>query len=113
MVQQQIVNQVISLFKKHPSFRDERYGTIEFICLKYYRDFYGKSIYSDYKLLSDIDRAFRLVQQRIPDLRGNTWLQRQVQGGEISKNDLDEIMDEEIESAAKQLNLFVEHFNKL
>lgn len=101
-----IVRQVINLFKKHPSFRDDRYGTIEYICLKFYREHYGHSIYSDFKLLSDIDRAFRMVQQEIPELRGADWLLRQRNGGEISQEEYEnQKMKSEIKESVEQLKL--------
>ncbi len=57
-----IVKKVIELFQKHKSFRDDRLGTIEYIVSIHFRAHYGISIISDYRLMADIDRAFRLVQ---------------------------------------------------
>ena len=71
----EIINQVINLFERFPDYRDDRYGTIEYIVQNHYADMYGKSgLRYDFKLLTDIDRVFRLVQQEIPALRGKEWL---------------------------------------
>jgi len=56
--------------------------------------------------MSDIDRAFRYIQQHEPKLRGLHWLKRQRQGGEISKSEYEKLMDDEIENYVKQLKLF-------
>jgi hypothetical protein len=103
-----IVKQVIDLFKKHPSFRDDRYETVEWILLKHYRNHYGHSIKADFRILTEIDRAFRLIQQDIPELRGKTWLARQRQGGELSAEEYEreKMMEDDILEAAKQLDLF-------
>ena len=113
MVNNQIVTQVIALFKKHETFRDERYETIEYIINKHYKEFYGKSIFTDFKLLTDIDRAFRLVQAEIVELRGKKWLDRQRQGGEISQEDYEnQKMQSDIRDAAQQLDLFTDTDNE-
>jgi len=99
-----VIEQVIKLFTEEPSFRDNKYATIERIVTEYYISEYGKSIYTDFKLMTDIDRSFRFIQQYIPELRGDEWLKRQRQGGRISKNDYDD--SNNIEELVKQLNLF-------
>jgi hypothetical protein len=98
-----LVQQVIKLFVDNPEYRDDKYITLEYIINNYYKNEYGKSIIMDFKLMSDIDRAFRYIQQHDPNLRGNDWLKRQRQGGELSNVDLE---DNEIEKLVKQLKLF-------
>lgn len=107
-VRKDVIRYVIELFTSQPYYRDERYETIEWIIDNKFRDVYGKSTIMDFKLTSDIDRAFRLVQQEIKELRGETWLKRQRQAGEISKEDYDDIMGmkEQINQLSKQLKLF-------
>ena len=102
-----LVEQVIKLFVDKPDFRDDKYLTIEYIVNTYYRKEYGKSIVTDFKLMSDIDRAFRYIQQHEPSLRGKEWLKRQKQGGELSKSDYDRLMESNMESTVvQQLALF-------
>ena len=101
-----LVEQVIKLFVEKPEYRDDKYITIEYIVNTYYKKEYGKSISLDFKLMSDIDRAFRYIQQYEPSLRGAEWLKRQRQGGEISKTEYENLMDNEIEKLVKQLKLF-------
>lgn len=101
-----VVQQVIKLFVDEPKFRDDRYGTIEEIVNRFYLSSYGNSICIDFKLMTDIDRAFRYIQQYEPSLRGETWLKRQRQAGEISKEDFEKLNENEIEDIVKQLHLF-------
>jgi len=101
-----LVEQVIKLFIDSPEHRDDKYITIEYIVKTHYKKDYGKSITTDFKLMSDIDRAFRYIQQYEPTLRGKDWLKRQRQGGEISKTQYEKLMDNEIEELVKQLKLF-------
>ena len=103
-----VIQQVIKLFTEEPSYRDDRYGTIVRIVTEHYYQDYGKSIYVDFKLMTDIDRSFRYIQQYEPKLRGSEWLKRQRQSGEISKNEYHTFQDSnnEIEEIVKQLNLF-------
>jgi hypothetical protein len=103
-----LVEQVIKLFTEQEEYRDDRYLTIQYIVDKYYKKEYGKSIILDYKLMSDIDRAFRYIQQYHPKLRGKTWLKRQRQAGEISKEDYIRLTEHELEleTIVKQLKLF-------
>ena len=103
-----IINQVINLFEELPDYRDNRFGTIEYIVDRYYMDFYGKQgVLYDFKLLTDIDRIFRLVQQEIPALRGKEWLKRQMLSGEISRDVYNEALEMyEIVNEIKQLKLF-------
>lgn len=103
-----VLKHVINLFTNEPFYRDERHLTVEKIIESHYRYMYGKNVIIDFKLTSDIDRAFRLVQQEIKELRGEKWLQRQLLAGEISKEDYQEItgMKEQINELSKQLKLF-------
>ena len=101
-----LVEQVIKLFIDNPEYRDDKYITIEYIVSTHYKKDYGKSVSTDFKLMSDIDRAFRYIQQYEPTLRGKHWLKRQRQGGEISKTQYEKLMDNEIEELVKQLKLF-------
>jgi hypothetical protein len=101
-----LIEQVINLFISQPDYRDSRYGTIEYICNQYYKEYYGLNIKSDYKMLSDIDRCFRLVQQEIPKLRGKNWIKRQKQAGEIPKDKYDIEISENINNVCKQLKIF-------
>ena len=101
-----IIEQVIKLFIEKPEYRDDKYITIEYIVNTYYKEHYGKSIMTDFKMMTDIDRAFRYIQQYEPKLRGNEWLRRQRQGGEISKSDYERMIENEITKIVKQLELF-------
>jgi hypothetical protein len=103
-----VLQQVIELFTTVPYYRDERYETIEYIVNKYYLADYGKSIKMDYKLMSDIDRAFRNVQQLQPQLRGKNWIDRQRQSGEISAAEFQYMksLQEDIDEIIVQLKLF-------
>lgn len=102
-----LIEQVIKLFEYEPSFRDDRYGTIVTIVKRHYVKDYGKSVVSDYKLTSDIDRAFRLIQQEVPQLRGKTWVKRQRKAGEITREEYEfQTMGSEVKKIAKQLHLF-------
>jgi hypothetical protein len=101
-----LIQQVLKLFVEKTEYRDDKYITIEYIVNTYYKNDYGKSIVVDFKLMSDIDRAFRYIQQHEPKLRGLHWLKRQRQGGEISKSEYEKLMDDEIENYVKQLKLF-------
>lgn len=98
-----LTEQIINLFTSEPEYRDDRWGTIEFLIANYYRDEYGKNILSTAKLVFDIDRGFRYVQQHIPKLRGKTWLKRQLQAGEISKSHFESMKDVEMENDVKDL----------
>lgn len=84
-VNKYIIRKMITLFKEHPEYRDKRLETIEKIIIDNYMPLWGKSIKSDCKLANDIDRVFRLIQQKIPELRGKDWLKRQRMGGVISE----------------------------
>lgn len=103
-----LIEQVVKLFTEEEKYRDERFLTIEYVVDTYYKDTYGKSIIMDFKLMTDIDRAFRYIQQYHPKLRGKTWLKRQRQAGEISKEEYLRLTEHEseLESIVKQLKLF-------
>lgn len=102
-----LIQQVIKLFTEMPDYRDDRFKTIDYIVKNYYFFDYGKSYQMDYKIMSDIDRAFRYIQQHSPELRGNEWIKRQRKGGEISKEEYESLMDNKMEElVVKQLKLF-------
>ena len=61
-----------------------KYGTITKIVQQHYSDEFGKNIEANCKLIMEIDRSYRLIQQHVPILRGKKWLKRQKQGGVIS-----------------------------
>ncbi len=82
-ISKELLFQVIDLFQKEKAFRDSRMGTIEQIITLHYRDWWGDNIRVSAKLVFDIDRAFRYVQQHLPELRGENWVQRQKMAGEI------------------------------
>lgn len=58
--------------------------------------------------MTDIDRAFRYIQQFEPSLRGEKWAERQRKGGEISENEMKQMMKAKktIIDAVKQLRFF-------
>jgi hypothetical protein len=80
-IHQRIIANVIDLFKKHPEYRDDKWGTIKRVwsSIKHELQIYDEL--ASIKLAFDVDRAFRYVQQHFPELRGKTWLARQKQGG--------------------------------
>ena len=86
----QIRRQVIQLFQEQPHYRDDRHGTREYIIETYYNQYFSKSIRVACTLSDHIDRAFRWVQQRHKELRGETWLRRQRMAGEISAEEYEE-----------------------
>lgn len=64
-----VIQQTVKLFTDNESYRDDRYGTVEYIIKTYYLESYGRSVRTDFKLMTDIDRAFRYIQQFEPNLR--------------------------------------------
>jgi len=98
-----LIQQIIKLFVEQPEYRDDHFGTIEYITRKYYIGEYGKSIKADFKLLADISRGFRFIQQFEPKYRGKTWLSRQRQAGEITRDEYEKC--HEIKETIKQLKL--------
>lgn len=109
-VRKVLLEEIINLFTEKKDYRDDRWATVEYIVENHYRQDYGKDILSTAKLIFDIDRGFRYVQQYIPELRGSKWLKRQRQGGRISvqqyENMVDEEFEQEVKDLAKQLKLF-------
>jgi len=103
----ELIAQIIKLFTEEPDYRDERYDTIKHIIEKYYRKDFGKDIIVSYKLAADIDRAFRYIQQHVPQLRGKDWLLRQRNSGEISKDEYDEKsgIEKDIKFICKQMKV--------
>jgi hypothetical protein len=65
-----VIQQTIKLFTDKVEYRDDRYGTVNYIVSTYYMETYGRNIKVDFKLMTDIDRAFRYIQQFEPSLRG-------------------------------------------
>lgn len=106
-VQRILIEQIIKLFTEKPEYRDNHYGTIEYIVSNHYSDEYGKSVKADFKLMTDISRGFRYIQQFEPTLRGKTWIQRQWKAGEISREEYERQteMSEEIKSVMKQMKI--------
>lgn len=106
-IRKDLLGQIIKVFSLDPKYRDDRMLTIEKVVKTHYRKWFGKDIVVTAKLISDIDRAFRYIQQHIPTLRGKNWLLRQRLSGEISEqeyqNNLDAIND--IQKICKQMKL--------
>lgn len=101
-----LVYRVIKLFREEPKYRDDQWATMERLINDHYSAWYGsKNISQSAKIVFDISRAFRYVQQHIPQLRGTTWKKRQIQGGERFKG---EITDKELKKACEQLKLDLE-----
>lgn len=102
-----VLQQVIKLFTELPEYRDDRYGTIKYIVETHYLNGYGKSICTDFKLMSDIDRSFRYVQQFSPELRGKTWFERQRRAGEMTKEEYRNVkkMEKEVKYICKQMKI--------
>lgn len=85
---QTVYEQVKKLFIEMPGCRDNRDKTIEYIVKTYYLNMFGVGIIYTFRLLANIDRAFREVQQDCPELRGKNWPWRQFISGEINKDEL-------------------------
>jgi hypothetical protein len=109
-VRREIIVNVINLFKANPKMRDNRIATIECLVEKHYAEWFGKNVKASAILVMDIDRAFRLVQQYTPDLRGKNWLKRQKQSGEITADEYKKAMRTigYIKSITSQLKLTFE-----
>ena len=57
----------------------------------YKKEDYYDAVFS--KKLSNVDtikRLWALIQERIPELRGNKWQERQIQGGQIASEIVDD-----------------------
>ncbi len=104
-ISKELLFQVIDTFQKEKALRDSRMGTIEHIINLHYKDWFGDNIRVSAKLVFDIDRAFRYVQQHLPELRGENWLQRQKMAGEIG--------DESIFTSGGDLNQIKEISNQM
>ena len=89
-VTKSLYRQIVKLFTDYPEYRDDRYKTFEYIVTHFYTREYGRGIVNIFVLAHNIDRAFRYVQQHVPELRGENWLQRQRQAGEITEDELRE-----------------------
>lgn len=88
-VKKQIVKQVIELFSEDASYRDDRWETIRAVTNTLRKDFPELDEFGIIQLAFDVDRAFRYIQQHIPSLRGESWLERQRMSGEISREEYD------------------------
>lgn len=86
-VSNKIIAHVIDLFRKEPKYRDDRQGTVLRIIKDFYSPVWGHNMKNDCKLVYDVDRAFRFVQQHVPQLRGAKWHWRQYMSGEISRKE--------------------------
>ena len=104
-VKKLVYKQVIRLFVEAPEYRDKRVDTIAHIVQTHYTRYYGVTVETDFRILSDIDRAFRLVQQHVPELRGLKWLERQRKGGEIDNGGQLALEEEMVRDACNQLQL--------
>ena len=88
-ISKEIISEVINVFVENKKLRDDRWGTIKIVTDRIMKKNKLKHRWSLVKISFDVDRAFRYVQQHIPEMRGKTWLKRQLQAGEISKDDYD------------------------
>jgi hypothetical protein len=106
-VRKELLQQVIRLFRDYPFYRDNRLDTVEWIFKNYYKSWVNiNNIKTVAVILYDIDRAFRLIQQHAPELRGKQWRARQKQGGrKFAEYDKDKNYDAEIEEVCNQLSL--------
>lgn len=80
-IHERIIANVIDLFRKHPEYRDDKWGTIKRVWSNIKHELQIFDELSSIKIAFDVDRAFRYVQQHFPELRGETWAKRQKQGG--------------------------------
>jgi hypothetical protein len=81
-VHRKILEKVRNLFTEQPEFRDERWGTVVLISKEVKEELGIIDEIALVKIAFDVDRAFRYIQQHEPNMRGETWLQRQKKGGE-------------------------------
>lgn len=91
-VHKKILAKVTELFIVEPSYRDDRWGTIVAVSQSIKRELLISDEIALVKVAFDVDRAFRYIQQHNPELRGETWLERQRQAGELP-NDMDRLYD--------------------
>lgn len=106
-VRKELLQQVIKLFRDLPRYRDDRIGAIEFIFQTYYKSWVNiNNIKTVSIILFDIDRAFRLIQQHAPELRGEQWKKRQKKGGrKYFYNPDDKEYNDELQDICNQLSL--------
>jgi hypothetical protein len=102
-----LIGQIIKLFTEEPDYRDDRMETVKAIVEKYYRKEYGKDIVATCKLVFDIDRGFRYIQQHVPQLRGKDWLIRQKISGEMSQEEYEKKsgIEKDIKFICKQFQI--------
>ena len=101
-VHRTILAKVKDLFLSDPPYRDNRWATIVLISRQIKDELTITDEIALVKVAFDVDRAFRYIQQHNPELRGETWLERQKQAGEIPSEN-DDLYDR---LKKKQLNLF-------
>jgi hypothetical protein len=85
-IKKEIVAKVMDLFSKQPKYRDERLETVKIVSEQIAAE-NGLDLWGTVLVAFDVDRTFRYVQQHVPSLRGDTWLARQRQSGEISEEE--------------------------
>lgn len=86
-VKKKIISTVMDLFAGDVALRDDRWATIKLVTEKLRKEESFLTEWDIIKLAFDVDRAFRYVQQHVPQLRGEKWLERQKKGGEIDNDD--------------------------
>ena len=103
-----LIEQMINLFTREPEIRDDRMKAISRVVNKHYKKQFGKSVTATSKLLFDIDRSFRYIQQHIPELRGRGWSRRQMISGEISKAEYEDQQksQKQVRKIFSQMQLF-------
>lgn len=88
-----VVKKVIDLFTENPEYRDDRWDTIKAVTDSLRETFPDLTEWGIIQLAFDADRAFRYVQQHVPNLRGASWMLRQLMAGEISKEEYEAHME--------------------
>jgi hypothetical protein len=68
-IRRELIAQIIRLFQQQPECRDDKWKTIETIIHNHYALSFGTNLRASAKIIFDIDRGFRLIQQHIPELR--------------------------------------------
>lgn len=97
-----MIEQAVKAFTENPELRDDRYGFIEYMMQQnFYYVIGSKDVILSYRIMHDIDRCFRMIQQRVPELRGKKWEQRQKKGGHGATDEYAS-MQKELDDAVKQ-----------
>jgi len=92
-VKKLIIKKVIDLFIEYPVCRDDRWLTIRTITEQLRKENESFNEWAIIQYAFDVDRSFRYVQQHIPSLRGKNWLERQVQSGELSRDEYEKQLE--------------------